>query len=700
MYGQSKGPDGMSLLTKTKTDASPQPRTKERKKKPDELLSSVVRETPTAAAVELLRQNTPFAFPSETAWVALILPSENIGGLTRRQKRNEAKGSIIELIDSDHISTVATETMLADEEFAIIPTQETLERMREYSLLTEAEYKWAVLYQESDELRVEQTGPATFEQARRVSSGVESLRKAVGDPAWNEHSGQDAEPSHDPEIEEPTPNVETDEPELIDEGDDLFADDFFDEDPAEETPDFDDESPEFLPEDDDIDDDDVPEFDEGVETKETKNEPDPEPLEDETDHFVDTDSGHDEDPEINQDQVRASIARRFLSEDLDLDISLDEFFTNFNIGTPVVQIDVPQPQGVSSWLSDQIGQVTRQANAELRRLHEAGEAEMQSEYVNLMSLHAERIIEEVATDQPGSIYTRLTDEAEETHQQRLAQRDEETARRKSEIEEEFEDNAKRAGVQAANLAEEQYRGRHRSRMQRDQLEAAASIESRVENEHSADRQKILDLRRKDANSKMFVGQSRIFKVMAERQAENLAAERKLLESWSEKINALIDDFRKDDISRAETLAEEQARSTEVADLKQDHEQTLQKLRMEQEERTQWAETEVARAQKEAAEKMRAREEEWSHVLGQEKQKTEAASRRATDLLEQMRNQGETFKDQYDARLNELKADREAYIQDLKRSHDLQSRSTKLMITLMIMISVLTLFAGFIVGMIL
>lgn len=163
---------------------------KERKKKPDELLASVVRETAIPAAVELLRSNTRFVFPSGTAWVMLVLAADAIDGLSKRHGRDEAKGSIIELIGSDQIRTVATAEMLEAEVFGIIPDNETLARMEEYSLLTGANYSWAVVWQQSSgDLLVDLVSDAAFVQACSVAAGTTSLEEAVGKKAWEEHSG-------------------------------------------------------------------------------------------------------------------------------------------------------------------------------------------------------------------------------------------------------------------------------------------------------------------------------------------------------------------------------------------------------------------------------------------------------------------------------------------------------------------------------
>ncbi|BAS11903.1 hypothetical protein AHiyo8_02060 [Arthrobacter sp. Hiyo8] len=189
----------MSILTAPKKTEK-----KERQKKPDELLASVVRETAVPAAVELLRSNAPFVFPSGTAWAILVLAAERIGGLSRKQGRDEAKGSLIELIEADSICTLATADMLSEEVFGIIPTTETLARMEEYSLLTAPTaadgktplYSWAVVYQNQNGLQVDLVADATFAMALGVSTGSIALKDAVGREAWAAHSGEtDDEPT-------------------------------------------------------------------------------------------------------------------------------------------------------------------------------------------------------------------------------------------------------------------------------------------------------------------------------------------------------------------------------------------------------------------------------------------------------------------------------------------------------------------------
>lgn len=674
-------------------------RNKDRKKKPDELLSSVVRETAIPAAVELLRSNAKFVFPSGTAWVMLVLAAESIGGLSKRHGRDEAKGSLIELIDSDQIKTVATAEMLAEEVFGIIPNTETLARMEEYSLLAGAEYSWAVVWQKpSGELLVDLVAEATFKQAQEVASGTLSLEEAVGAQAWREHSG-----------------VTTDEPgtlpaadanavaavDTADEGDPIFdsipggGEGAGDEpvfDAAGDEPVFDDEAVDFGDEDAaPVAVEREPGFDGTAGFDEFDEESGPVTADD-------TAYAPAEEEAVlleNQEQVREVIARRFLSEDLDLDVRLDEFNATFAIGAPVVQIEVPQ--GATEWLGDQVAQLNRQANADLAQLRWAHEDELRTLYVNLMSAHVEQVIRDVATDREGSRYKALKDGTEAAHRERESEKEQRIRTRKAEIVQDYEAQAKKLAEQAALQAEIQYKERNRSRMEREQADAVAEIERVLENSYSHDRQEILRVRRSDAALKMQVGTTRIFEVLAEKQKAYLEAEEQRLGQWKAEIQRIVDDNRKADIAQAEALAEHQRTTDEIGVLRREQEALLESIRNEHADRIRRMEDELDRNRKDAITQMQARETEWQHSLSLEKEKTDSATQRNTDLLQQMEVVEDSVKRRYEARLEEMAADKESYASELARASEIQSRYNKMLIALIVALPVLGGLAGFIGG---
>ncbi|KRE77675.1 hypothetical protein [Arthrobacter sp. Soil761] len=674
-------------------------RNKDRKKKPDELLSSVVRETAIPAAVELLRSNAKFVFPSGTAWVMLVLAAESIGGLSKRHGRDEAKGSLIELIDSDQIKTVATAEMLGEEVFGIIPNTETLARMEEYSLLAGAEYSWAVVWQKpSGELLVDLVAEATFKQAQEVASGTLSLEEAVGAQAWREHSGVTTDepgtrPAADADAVAAVDNADEGDPifDSISGGDEGAGDEpVFDA--AGDEPVFDDEAVDFGDED----------------AAPVAVEPEPgfdgtagfEEFDEESGPVTADDTAYapaEEEAVLleNQEQVREVIARRFLSEDLDLDVRLDEFNATFAIGAPVVQIEVPQ--GATEWLGDQVAQLNRQANADLAQLRWAHEDELRTLYVNLMSAHVEQVIRDVATDREGSRYKALKDGTEAAHRERESEKEQRIRTRKAEIVQDYEAQAKKLAEQAALQAEIQYKERNRSRMEREQADAVAEIERVLENSYSHDRQEILRVRRSDAALKMQVGTTRIFEVLAEKQKAYLEAEEQRLGQWKAEIQRIVDDNRKADIAQAEALAEHQRTTDEIGVLRREQEALLESIRNEHADRIRRMEDELDRNRKDAITQMQARETEWQHSLSLEKEKTDSATQRNTDLLQQMEVVEDSVKRRYEARLEEMAADKESYASELARASEIQSRYNKMLIALIVALPVLGGLAGFIGG---
>ncbi|MFD9867494.1 hypothetical protein ACFXI8_23720 [Streptomyces niveus] len=668
---------------------------RERKKKPDELLASVVRETAVPAAVELLRSNTQFVFPSDTAWVMLVLAADEIGGLSKRRGRDETKGSIIELISSDQIRTVATADMLEEEVFGIIPTDETLARMEEYSLLTGAKYTWAVVWQKpSGDLLVDLVNDATFAQARSVARGTTSLEEAVGKKAWEEHSGLVAEArAADPvpaflgedegdpifdeiqgdEAADASPDEEPVFSDVVDEDEDADAP-AFDNDDTDITPDYDDAGTGYMGFD---------ETDAGYGIEDGYGEGAPEQQTDDTVLLSD------------QPQARDVIARRFLSEDLDLNIRLDEFSATFAMGAPVVQIVVPE--GMTEWLGGQVAQLNRQANADLTQLRYAHEDELRALYVNLMSAHTEQVIRDVATDREGSRYKLLKDAAEAEHRQRQTEKGEKARTRRAEIAKDFETQATRVAQQAALSAELQYKERNRSKMERQQIDSAAEIEREIEDTHTHNQQEILRVRRSDATLKMQTGQTRIFEVLAERQSECLAAEEERLNGWKSEIQRMIDENRKADIAQSETLAERLRTTDEVGALRREQQGLLESVRAEHAERISWMEDELERSRKDAITQMTVRDAEWKHNLDLEKERTNSQAARVTDLLQQLGTIEESVAQRYDARLSEMRVDKESSANQMARASEMQSRSNKILIVMIVTLSLLMGAAGFIAG---
>ncbi len=719
-----EGIDTMSILSTAKES-----RQKERKKKPDELLSSVVRETAIPAAVELLKNNEKFVFPSGTAWVMLVLDSADIGGLSRRHGRDEDKGSIIELIASDQIETVATSEMLAAGVFGIIPTKKTLARMIEYSLLTNAPYSWAVVWQRpSGDLIVDLVHEARFAEAQAISVGRLTLEAAVGPEAWREHSG----------VDDAITGLDDDTAVGVKTADPRFPDAPHPTHPASPISPvdgrrFDDEMTAFSPK--PVSPEEMrvsdpppqvaqndaptlppmpaPEPQQAVVQPEYYTQPQqpeyytqpqqPAPQEyqqvaPQPGSWVEEAPYEEvEEPVALEDQeaVRDVIARRFLSEDLNLDIRLEEFEATFAIGAPIVQID--PPQGSTEWLGSQVAQLNWQANADLAQQRFAHEDELRALYVSLNSKLVEEVAKKVATDRDGSRYHALRASAERTHAQRLAEKDQKVRMRRSEIIKEYEANAKRIAEHAALQAEVQFKERNRAKAAREQAEAAAEIERMIEDAYAHDLQEILRVRRTDAELQMQVGQTAIMEVVAERHKAMLAEEEHRMAEWTKHIASIVEDNRQADIVRSRTLAEQQRTTDALAKQRQEYEHTIEVLRSKHADRTRRLEDELERGRQDAMAQMNAREAEWQHALQLEKVKADNAVQRNTELMANLNTIEKEAEQRVSARFNAAVADRDRANAELERAATMQSRANYVWIAFMVAMGLICFGAGYIVS---
>lgn len=674
----------------------------ERRKKPDELLSSVVRETAVSAAVELLRANTRFVLPNGTSTVMLLLDVRNIGGLSKRHGRDEAKGSIVELIGSDRIQTVATATMLTEEVFGIIPNEETLERMSEFSLLTNATYHWAAVYQRPNgQLVIDPFGETTFDKARAVSAGKLTLQSIASPEVWRDHGGSGGGDSTSSLVAEAADDGEGD-------GDEIFNEGYH-----ENEPDFgpisdEEETVVFL---DEISDDDV--VDEVPdEASAFYDAPEAEIEDEEAVSGLDEYDGPDDEVEHPEDEaeqvpvaavslpdqaaVRDIVARRFLSEDLDLEILFDEFEATFAIGAPAIQIEVPE--GAHEWLGDQVAQLTRQANAAIAQARFAHEDELRAMFVNLSGKHAENVIREVAQDREGSRYKTLKDSADKAHRDRQEDKDQVVRTRKAEILQSYEQQAAELGRQAASQAELQFKERNRARMEREQSDAVAEIESALESGHTHDLMEILRVRRSSAQLMMQVGRTRIFEVLAEQQQAFLSSEASLLAEWTSTIQRIVDDNRKADVVQYEALAEQQRIADEVGRLQAEHDQRVEAMRSEQADRVRRMEADFESERAKSITSMNERERTWNDKLASEKEKTTGSQAQVQTLLGQLQGVEAATTARFEARLAEVQADKDGYAHELKRASESHSRSSKTLIAFMVVLTLLGATAGFIAGM--
>ncbi|NYH53026.1 hypothetical protein HNR06_002615 [Nocardiopsis arvandica] len=699
-----------------------------KRRKPEEMLASVVQESTVNAAIDLLSRNERFVLPGGNSWAALALPVENIGGLSKKQQKDEAKGSLIELINHDHIQTITTRQLLNEEVLGIIPNAQSLERMGEYSLLTDATYYWMVLSpsQDRQELVVEAVidEGTTYAEAVAIAEGSRSLADRLPQMwAWTQAINETttrmatpdsadaaplantvATPPPAPPVPDdsdrlpgavdtaPTPEAGVDDEEPGDDppADGEFSADLFDDDLGDDEP---------GAYDDEVDDDGAYEdgaYDDGTEEDE----------EDEGRGFAAEGEGarapawthyaeQNRDREFTEEQVRETIARRFLSDDLGLEIPYSEFEATFDTRAPSVRLEFGGE--VSDWLGEQIAVMADQANAELAKLHGDHSKDLRQFFVETMSLHAESVMREVDEHREGSVYQTLSDAAEQEFADLKARVSEDVGVRRAEITRRYEKDADERAEVAAAQARQVFWDRFRTELERKIADVAPEIERRNEERYAHQRQLVLEMRRKDARTRMHLGTTRTFQLLAEREAKQREAEMELLEQWNAKLTRFISDNLKHDIARAEVLAEQLRLDNQVEDLQAEHALRVEELKAERENRVRRLEAELERERDRTEARLREREGEWQHEAHIKDEKLSSANQLYKDLHAQMQDMADSMHRQYRGRIEELEGDKRSYAEELRRTNHVHGRFTKLLVILAAVLVLIAIAVGVIVG---
>lgn len=686
---------------------------KQRKRKATAMLSSVVNESAPGAAIDLLKQNQPFCLPGGSAWVGLLLSVDDIGGLSQKQKGDATKGSIIELIAADKIQVIATKAMIDEEFLGIVPNAETLERMDEYSLLTEAPYYWAVFRAEDEGQTLLadaiQGESASYAQAVEIERGEQSLSELLPE-VWGWAAGDEQAPEAG-QVAEVIAEAERALVGAAVSSSVAAAAGDSDLDPLGEALDSEDTAGvdyAALAEEDEGDS--VPEFDEAGFEAQFEGSEDPDGGDALSSSWQEDDASGGQDAEadsyhqyleenrdrvVDEQEVRDTIARRFLSNDLDLVVDLEEFDRTFDTQAEAIAIQIAEDP--SDWLGSQVAQLSRQANAELARLHRANTDELRELFIQTMALHVEKTMAAVSPDTPGSQYFQLMEGAKKDFEAQRASAPQEVSAQRKEITARFEAAVESRAAQAAAHARTVYEDKHRPKLERELAEVGLEVDRQHEQQYAHDRQTVLEMRRKDANVRMDLGTSRIFESLAERQIEQREAERELLEHWNAELTRFIDENRKDDIARASTLADQLARDNQIAELKSEHAARVRELRTEHADQQRRLDAELIRHREEALSQLTARQSEWNSTLEMEKERTRASGALVDQLTAQLNALGEHYEQQYRGRIANLETDKEAYAQDLNRVNVIQKRSNGLMILLVVTLSLAALAIGVILG---
>lgn len=519
-------------------------------------------------------------------YLGMLLDTSTIGGFGRKSHKDEQKGSIIECVNQGRIKVLATPELLDSEMLVFVPQADTVDAMADFPLLTDADY---MLVYVDDDCEVEDSGVnvswATMRDVIVDHLSADDLLTQLGVDADSPADTGSLEPV----VADVSDFEDADTSDFLSQATDAMpavgaaaaagataaiADEadgtevsFIDA--AEDTEDAAEESPSisFVEEEvllDEPEEEPVPPVASEVSVDETPQEMIV--IDDSiTPEDMDTAEAYDEDADnevvVDDEVFTAAMTRHFYSDDLRLEVSTEAFDAQFLHLNAYVPFDTDRPAG---WMNDYLNQYCRDANAEMKRLHNANLLKMREKFFNLLSMHAEKIQRDLDIANPDTIYGKQKEDEDARRQELMDEADRTINEKRAQIEAAFEARAKDAGVAAAQAAEQQYRDRYGRAHEDEMRNAEMVVREGINNDYHDRLREINEDRRAHASRRMDYGITETLHACSVEYMGLLEEEQVVYKRYREGISRFIDENRKDDIARAETLAEE-LRQSEKAD---------------------------------------------------------------------------------------------------------------------------------------
>jgi len=742
----------MSLLLKNKKakhvnfvpeDGAGAANSNKKKRHPDELLRSVLKESTVGAAIEVLENNIRFRLiPDEfgnARYLALMLHADSIGGLSKRSaKKDEQKGGIVQQIISDHIEIIAIDKMLDREFFAIVPSEKTLEVMGEYTLLREAKYFWVVFTVKNGELSFNhEIGYVSYDQALAVQQG-QLLQTVVeqgvdGAAVWSrlaEHGGAlgvttgsqsnnklfplddnvdypvadsiEAGVKPDETITPETSMSQRLPSELVSAPTETTAnlDDSETDVPSEFYADLDNSDSESSDINfDELGDDDVSVEDENIvdspdSGEEATNNTDDDllydnesdPAKESYEKYIE----HNQGREVGEPEIRESMNKRFMSDALGLTIDFDEFDKLYpNPIAPRVNVSDIVPKYNTDWLATQLAPIAEIANAELAALSAKQYEELRQIFNDLTARHRQEVVKQVNLEHEQTKYGKLLRAAENNKRQKNSELWGLSTSRKEEIIKRYQAEADQAAEVEAARARKVYLDLNKTKRDNELAQVETQLNREVEQRFENERQEVLRIRRNDAELSFEKGKALISEALASYRKEQFEKQDALLNTWNKKLLDVIEENRKADIVRAEALAEQLARENAVDQERRLAADRLEEIRADHKERIEHLESRLKETEQDALAKLRQAEAEWLAQLRDEQDHTKESNEVVAALQAQIKGLSGSIHEQYRARIDELRRSRESLSEEL----EIQTKSSgRLYKTLLLVSGVLVLAA--------
>lgn len=659
-------------------------------------MAEVLNESVPATVEDELRSNQSFVHhvDGEEKYVGMLMHVSDIGGLDKKSRKTESKGSLIEAINSGNLKTVITPELLDNEEIVFIPDVKTVFNMLDFSLLEQSPetgetIKYDLVYvsvnSNTNRITITPLEPA-------VSVTFSEISNLIGE---QEGTIDDLLMTDDEEVDAFTDSLESESEESLggfDDGLDVEPDD------SDDIPMYDgdelDDAADDIDDIDDIDDmgdsygADVP-YDgssgyenDGYDT----------PADEDT--YGQSEMPVEQEEEVPDEWMADVVTRRFYSDDLGLEITTEPFDAQFMQGNMFIPFDENRPSG---WLNDQLNELSRQANVELERIHRENLFLMRERYFKLMSKHADRIQKDLDVTDDRTQYGKIMDSLRAARDAELSNVDAKVARKKDDMELAWKRKLQEVGQDAARAAQHQYRERYGKQHDADIYHLSDEIRSAIEDDYHDAVHEVNDRRRMEATKLLDLGITEVLEEVSDLYMSALADENAKYQELEESLRTFIDDNRRHDIAHTNTLAEQLRQKNAADEVLATQTAKIANLQTEFEAERATLQSEIDKIRKDNKIHIADMQSHADEALAREQRRNEELQRQMDALREQNEKIYKSARQEYAHQIEEKNDEIAALHSRFEEAADQQKRTNQFAAYLVMAITICAIGIGFIFG---
>lgn len=646
-------------------------------------LEELIQPTMVDNELEAVSQANPFMVQGKDgseSLAGLLVHTDAIGGLSKKNKKDEDKGSFINAIASanNELFIWGTEELLQANELVLIPTEKNVDLLDEYDFLKTFEGK-PVLYEVvliHEDGSITRTGskitlPEVF-QAVQDSNSV-----AIQD-------GIDVE-----SVDERLQTVgATDDDEVVV----ALGGESEDEIPMEEPPveEVEEEGSEEVP----------AEVEPEMVSEET--EPEVEETSMTEEDTYDEDSFSDEDVVFSNPEDIEDVVGYHIYGDLGLEVDMNKFYARFGgFTTSALPLLEPRPEKNDEALNytiDQINLEIASINEELKNLRASNVARLREYYPNLMTKGLNQIEDLFSYGTTDGQYALALKQLEESKQARLSTVEGECAQQAGEKENAYS-KARDAYIESetTRLARE-YDSLHRPALEAEKSALYDKKRSEIEANAVTERHALDRKRQSEAQYSARQFEMKVESMVSDQMSEFLQQEHEVLRAGEEKIRQFLLENRQFEADRIKALQEELALNNKIEQLTRTHTAEIQRLREDAKARYAGQNQRIMDNESRYEEKLKNRDETIvrlnetvDNIIAKSKAELEEANER---YRKDMDFKTETHQQEVTRLMNQS----QMWKEDAERQHTMNKRVIFGIIALAIIACIAVGFIGYLLGM--